>query len=304
MNKYDISVIIPTRNPRPEFLKQVLEALGRQTMDLNRWELLLVDNSSDQSLAGRVNLGWHPHARHLLQVEPGLTPTRIRGIQESRAELVIFVDDDNILSDNYLEQALSISNERPYLGAWSGTVRPEFEVQPDKKLTPYLFCLCIREVEKDVWGNSGDLRLMPWGAGMCVRKSVGLDYSARANACNLNSLLGRAGAVPRGGNDYDLAASSFDLGLGVGLFSKLVVKHLMPKERTTLENILRMQEMGACAGIVYAAIHGLDSKTDESLIDRLVAKYKYFRATPTQRAVDRAISRGIMKGKKIVAQRS
>lgn len=304
MKKYDITVIIPTRNPRLAFLNQVLEALRQQTLDLKRWELLLVDNSSEQALAEKVNLAWHPHARHLLEAEPGLTPTRIKGILESQSELIVFVDDDNVLSENYLEQVLSISNERPYIGAWSGNVTAEFEIPPLKDLQPYLSCLCIREVTKDVWGNSDDLRLMPWGAGMCIRRGVGLAYSARSSSSKLNSLIGRDGALPRGGNDYDVAVTSFKLGLGVGLFSKLFVKHLMPRERTTLENILRMQEMGACAGVVYAKVHGLEAKAQGGFVDRLVAKYKYLRATPTQKAVARAISRGIRKGEKLIAQQS
>ncbi len=49
-----ISAIICTHNPRPHYLRRVLEALNRQTLDKGEWELLLVDNASRQPLRGCV----------------------------------------------------------------------------------------------------------------------------------------------------------------------------------------------------------------------------------------------------------
>ena len=39
----------------------------------------------------------------------GLTPARLRGIRESRGELLVFVDDDNVLERDYLEVALALA---------------------------------------------------------------------------------------------------------------------------------------------------------------------------------------------------
>ena len=54
-------------------------------------------------------LGWHPHHLELLENEPGLTAARVRGINESEGELLVFVDDDNLLADDYLERAVEIA---------------------------------------------------------------------------------------------------------------------------------------------------------------------------------------------------
>jgi glycosyltransferase involved in cell wall biosynthesis len=43
----DLSVVICTRNPRPKSLRRVLQALSHQTLPLNRWELLVIDNASE-----------------------------------------------------------------------------------------------------------------------------------------------------------------------------------------------------------------------------------------------------------------
>ena len=61
----DLSVIIFTHNPRLHYLRRVLDALRSQTLPLEQWELLLVDNASSEPLACRVDLTWHPLASHL-----------------------------------------------------------------------------------------------------------------------------------------------------------------------------------------------------------------------------------------------
>ena len=64
-----ISVIICTHNPRPDYLRRVLDALKAQTLPKERWELLLIDNASNEPLSGEWDLSWHPHARHIREIQ-------------------------------------------------------------------------------------------------------------------------------------------------------------------------------------------------------------------------------------------
>ena len=59
----DVSVIVSTNNPRPDYRTRVLGALAKQTLAQERWELLLVDNVSQVPLAKTVDLSWHRRAR-------------------------------------------------------------------------------------------------------------------------------------------------------------------------------------------------------------------------------------------------
>src|ERR1700724_388037 len=102
----EISVIICTYNPRMDYLARVLSALQAQTLAREHWELLLIDNASNQPLRGRIDLSWHQHAKHVTEQKLGLTFARLRGIRESACELLVFVDDDNVLDPDYLEQAM------------------------------------------------------------------------------------------------------------------------------------------------------------------------------------------------------
>src|SRR5712691_4118791 len=96
-----LSVIICTHNPRPEYFAKCLKALQAQTVPVDKWELLLVDNASDSAKAPRPDLAWHPRARLACEPQLGLTPARLRGIREANGGLLVFVDDDNVLDADF-----------------------------------------------------------------------------------------------------------------------------------------------------------------------------------------------------------
>jgi hypothetical protein len=57
-------------------------------------------------------------------------------MKESSGELAVFVDDDNVLAPDFLEQARVISARYPHLGVFgAGNLEPEFEVQPSAEET-------------------------------------------------------------------------------------------------------------------------------------------------------------------------
>ena len=133
-----VSVIICTHNPREDYLRRVLDALRAQTLPKEQWELLLVDNASHESLAGKWDLSWHPQARHLREEKTGLTHARLCGIAAAQGELLVFVDDDNVLRSDYLAACLKIASEHPHLGAWGGSCVAEYEIAPPEELRPWL----------------------------------------------------------------------------------------------------------------------------------------------------------------------
>ena len=83
----NLSVIICTHNPRKDYLTRVLQALKAQTLPKDQWELLLIDNASDQELARSWDLSWHPHGRHIREDKTGLNFARARGFAEAQGEI-------------------------------------------------------------------------------------------------------------------------------------------------------------------------------------------------------------------------
>jgi glycosyltransferase involved in cell wall biosynthesis len=238
----DISVIICAHNPRPDYLSRVLQALTVQTLPKEHWELLLVDNASQVALADTVDLSWHPRARHILEEELGLTAARLRGIRESRAGIVVYVDDDNVLAPDYLEMAAVLLREHPYLGAiGAGNIEPEFEVQPSRELVPHLRYLSLRCVEEARWSNSThDKASMPWGAGLAVTREVAHAYMGLLQQLSINELLDRRGTQLFGNGDVAFSWSATLLGLGFGVFPTLRVTHLIRADRISPSYLLRV----------------------------------------------------------------
>lgn len=162
---------------------------------------------------------------------------------------MVFVDDDNVLAEDYLLRALQIGQEWPTLGTWgSGTIVPEFELKPADHLKPYLTRLALRENPKAYWSNVLPCNeATPAGAGMCVRASVANEYRHLHNSETIQ-LTDRRGVALVGHGDYEIAYVGCSLGFGMGVFPELRMTHLIPKERVSDEYFLRLAEGNQISG--------------------------------------------------------
>ena len=249
----NVSVLICTYNPRADYFGRCLESVHAQSLSRDEWELVVIDNRSDELLAPRIDLSWHPAARVVREDMLGLTPARLRGIREAAGQVLIFVDDDNVLDADYLEAALRVAVERPFLGSWSGQCRPQFEAPPPEWTRRYWGNLVIREFDKDVWSNLPRLPdTMPCGAGLCVRRSVANHYLRLHEQRERAFQLDRMGDSLLSGGDNDLAACACDIGLGVGLIAALKLTHLIPPERLTERYLVRLAEGIYCSAVVLS----------------------------------------------------
>ena len=248
------SVVICTRNPRSDYLSRVLTSLKAQTLPATEWELLMVDNGSEKPLENVVDLSWHPASRVVHEPEPGLTPARLRGVAEARGELIIFVDDDNVLDSSYLNECMLIAQQFTCLGAWGGQLLPEFEVAPAPELQDLLAGIALRQFQEPCWSNY-DISTCPWGAGLCVRAAVADRYATIASSDRNRRSLDRQGNSLMSGGDLDLAMTSYQLGMGTGLFPQLKLLHLIPKHRVESDYLYRIRVAGTYAGHLVNFFH-------------------------------------------------
>lgn len=256
MSELKISVVICTYNPREDYLRRVLEGLRKQTLPAVEWELLLIDNASPDSVASRFDVSWHPRGKHIQEDEPGVTLARLRGIKESKADILVFVDDDAVLDPDYLEQALVVGEAWPFVGSWGGSALPEFEAQPPAWCLDHAWRLTVVAVKEDVWSNLKEGFLTtPYGAGLCVRRSVCQRFAERFN--ETSKLLDRKGTGLSGYGDIDLAHCALDIGLGTGISTRLHLTHLIRASRLTMDYFIRHAEGDAASLMMFRAIRGL-----------------------------------------------
>jgi glycosyltransferase involved in cell wall biosynthesis len=252
-----LSVVICTHNPRADYLDRCLAGLKAQTLASDLWELLVIDNACEAPLGLRLELGWHGRARIVREDTLGLTPARLRGIEEAAAELLVFVDDDNVLDSGYLEAALRVAEEKPFLGSWSGTCEPQFDAPPPAWLRRYWGNLALRQVDRDLWSNlPREAETLPCGAGLCVRRSVARHYLMLNRTGKRSFQLDRTGKSLISGGDQDLAACACDLGYGVGVIAALRLVHLIPAARLTLDYQTRLAEGIYFSAVVLAFLRG------------------------------------------------
>jgi glycosyltransferase involved in cell wall biosynthesis len=237
----ELSVIICAHNPRPHYLRRVLQALRDQSLPKEHWEVVLVDNASQQPLAGVWDLTWHPHGRHVSEGELGLSAARLRGIAEARNGLLVFVDDDNVLDADYLAEVVRIKRDWPALGTWgSGAITPEFELEPSKYVERLVPHLALRQGTRPCWSNVFPcVEATPWGAGLCVRASVARAYRDFCRTSTI-PITGRRGAGLLSGEDVEISYMACKLGYGMATFPGLLVTHLIPKERVSASYLLRI----------------------------------------------------------------
>ena len=249
----DASVIICTHNPRQEYLRRVLVALRAQTLPSDRWELIVVDNASSQPVADIYTLSWHPHGRHVLELELGLSSARQRGIRESLGRLIIFVDDDNVLAPDYLAEALRIERDYKFLGTWgSGSIVPEFEAKPADRVQSLLPWLGVRNTEQPVWSNvMSSTDATPFGAGLCIRRHIGEAYLEFCRTTSIQ-ISGRKGSSLGAHEDYEICYLACKEGLGMGIFPELKILHLISKRRVTDEHFVRLVESVTLSKFVLA----------------------------------------------------
>jgi hypothetical protein len=162
------------------------------------------------------------------------------------------VDDDNVLADNYLETVLKISERCPFLNAWgSGSISPEFEIEPASQITPLIPFLAIRNSEKTVWCNSISFTdATPVGAGLCIRKCVGEAYLEVAGSSAIE-IGGLKGGSLEGHEDYEICCLACRNGYGMGVFPELEITHLIPRERVSEEYIRRLVESRTYSHFVF-----------------------------------------------------
>lgn len=238
----DISVIVCTRNPRHAFLRRVLDSLRAQTLPMDRWELLLVDNASDKSLADEWDLSWHPQARHVREEKLGLTPARLRGIQETHGDILVFFDDDNVPAAEYLENVWAIQSQHSDLGTFgAGSIEPDFDVAPPAEIRPLLHKLALRSVPSPRWSTEmKEFGSVPWGVGLSVRRPVADAYTKFVGNLDAAIPLDRVGGELYCGGDDMFSTVAVWAGCGFGIFPQLQVTHLIPAERLTQAYFLKL----------------------------------------------------------------
>nr|WP_119611982.1 glycosyltransferase family 2 protein [Streptomyces acidiscabies] len=109
-----VSVVVPTRD-RTTRLLLTLTALGHQTLDRERFEVVLVDDAPERGAVEEVLSALPPGlpVRQATTGGRGVACARNTGARLARGELLLFLDDDTLATPGLLEAHLAAHREAP-----------------------------------------------------------------------------------------------------------------------------------------------------------------------------------------------
>jgi len=255
-----VSVVTVSYNPRPDLLSWALDSLEAQTFPKSQFEVVVVDNNSKPPLdESRLREGRSLQLRVVREPRQGNTFARRTGIREARGDVLVFVDDDNHIDPDYLEQALRIARAEPAVGAFGGKARAVLEAPLPawkERLLPFFgvrdFGLEPITSRETCWGE-----WEPIGAGMVFRRDVGEEYVRWVTFDGTTSLLGRKAARGlRSGEDTLIAQAAYRLGYACSYQPALTMSHCMKRTRMRTRVLARTMEGHGRSFVVLQQILG------------------------------------------------
>lgn len=258
-----LSVIICTYNPKASILDRVLHSLKQQTLPLTKWQLIIVDNCSDNGIPAQCDLGWHPDYLLVREEKAGLIYARICGTLQAKHDILVSVDDDTPLFPDYLKNVQQIYLQNPDLGIIGGRTVPEFAVPPPAWIESFYSLLAIRDLgDKPIiekLKKNEAIKHYPQSAALLIapRKKCMLDYIEHFNTDSVSNSLGRKGDDLSSGEDNDINLFIYKSGYGLGYFPQLKFIHLIPDKRLQADYLARLQYSSSKTWIKVLSKYGI-----------------------------------------------
>lgn len=158
------SIIIATYN-QAERLEKCLEGLKKTSFPPDSVEIIVVDNNSRDNTESVVRS--FSEVKYLKEERQGASYARNRGISESTARVVVFLDADSIPSENWLKNITEPFND-PSVGAVGGAIYP---IKKNNIISRYLGLSLFMRYPR--YGKKRDIKGYP-SCNLAVRKdSIG-----------------------------------------------------------------------------------------------------------------------------------
>ncbi|MCM8789027.1 MAG: glycosyltransferase family 2 protein, partial [Candidatus Omnitrophica bacterium] len=126
-----ISAIVCSHN-RSAFLNKAIQSLTSQSLQKNKYEIVIIDNASTDNTKKSVIQSQNDfpdhNIRYVYEENLGLSIARNRGICESKANYLAYLDDDAIADKFWLENILNVfETTTEKTGIVGGKVIPHWE---------------------------------------------------------------------------------------------------------------------------------------------------------------------------------
>jgi len=264
-------------------LPDTLRHLAAQNgVPADAWEVLIIDNASTDETSMVAKQSWkaaitemattvadtgtksqekarlhiQPVSFRIIREEaPGLSEARKRAFAEARGEIVCFLDDDNWAPPHWLAKVREIFDANPEVAGLGGPISEVLEAEPPEWWEQY-------KGNFTIWNprdTAGTWERPLCGAGLCIRKRAWEQLRASGFEFQLSD---RKGKNLSSGGDFELCYALFLAGWKLWYDPALHIRHFMPKERLTWENLVRLnRSFGEQSVVLDAYAAALKGKT-------------------------------------------
>ena len=225
-----LSLIIPTHN-RSERLIAALESVIRQDLPAADWECVVVSNNSTDDTVARLGdfAARYPGLNLRLVTEdgPGVSYARNRGIAETSAPLLVFIDDDERINPGFLRAYADFFDAHPDAVVAGGRIIAEYVTGRPAWLSKYTEMPIANPMDFGDAVRPFPAGRVPGGGNMAFRRSAALRYGG------FDPSLGRVGRMLIGGEENDFFERLMRGGETCWYVPGAVMWHIIPPEKLT-----------------------------------------------------------------------
>ena len=225
-----LSLIIPTHN-RSERLIAALESAIRQDLPAADWECVVVSNNSTDDTVARFGdfAARYPGLNLRLVTEdgPGVSYARNRGIAETSAPLLVFIDDDERINPGFLRAYADFFDAHPDAVVAGGRIIAEYVTGRPAWLSKYTEMPIANPMDFGDAVRPFPAGRVPGGGNMAFRRSAALRYGG------FDPSLGRVGRMLIGGEENDFFERLMRGGETCWYVPGAVMWHIIPPEKLT-----------------------------------------------------------------------
>ncbi len=232
--KQGVSIIICFYNAGEKIIDTLQYIKKQENRSSENTELILVNNSSSdnsEEIILNTMKDFDTFTWKIVQEnKPGLSNARMCGLNHVSYDLIVFCDDDNWLSSNYLNLAEKIINADSRIGVLGGIGTPVSTVDfPDWFANAKRFYAVGPQMPTT--GRVIGVRNVVYGAGMIIRTDV---FNEVLDKGFVFQSLGRTGSNLSSGEDSELCLAIQILGRHIYYDESLTFQHFIEPHRISL----------------------------------------------------------------------
>jgi len=232
-----LSIVICSYN-RASYISDALDSLYMQTIGLNAFEAIIVDNNSTDNTAEVFSQWRAAHTNgsftYITETNQGASFARNTGAAVAKGQWLCFMDDDAVATPNYVENILKHIETKPDAVGFGGRIIPKYIPSEPKWMSYYVSSL-VGNFDYAPTACAFENGKYPLESNMIVRKDV---YD-RIGGFN-TALPGVVGTLRIGGEGKELFYKILALGHTIYYDPAICVHHVVEVKKLTSEYMYRV----------------------------------------------------------------